>query len=79
MTMVALISHPTKSTSPLPTMITPTHCQVPKEPTASYLITQHSETNVFYSTAVLHDIPMDICMTAAALNADDDDNNDDHG
>jgi len=78
MTMVALIGHPAKSASPLPTMIISTHCQVLQEPTASYLTMQHPETNDFYLTAVLCNIPMDIPTTAAALDANDDDDDDDH-
>jgi len=77
MTMVALIGHPAKSASPLPTMFTSTHCQMPNEPTASYLPTIYPETNVFPLAAVLHDIPMDIPTTAAAFDADDNDNDDD--
>jgi len=79
MTMVALTGHPTKSASPSPTTIISIRCQVPQEPTATYLNTQHPETHDFYSNAVLRDIPTDVPTTAAALDADDDDDDDDRG
>jgi len=76
MTMVTVLGTPAKSTSPSPTMMLPTLCQLLPEPHASNLTPQLHETHIFSSPVPLQrDISMAVSTTTDAPNACDDNDN----